>query len=409
MWSGNVKSAFASLRMSKWRTILTTIGIVIGVSSVITVVSLGEGLKSQVVGQINQLGSDLITVRSGELVSRDQSGIAKDVNLLAFFSPSTLTNDDIEALNEESSLDAVVPMAFVTNSAKSNLAQMNNAFVIGTSPDLSKVLNQSVRYGVFFQQDGADKNFVVIGSNVAENLFGRINPVGNSLQVMGESFIVQGVLEQSSGGLFSIAQTDFNSSIFMPYTRSMDLTDGRVNLLQILVKGDDAENLDETVDTVRKTLLGTHNSQENFTVLKQFELLNIASGVVNILTGFISGIAAISLFVAGVGIMNILLASVSERTREIGIRKAVGATNRQILNQFLAEGLVLSVGGGLIGILVSLAIYGGLKVYTDTNPVLTVPIMVLAVGVSVAIGIVFSVAPALKASRKDPIDALRNQ
>lgn len=406
MWSGNFKTALAAMKTSKWRSLLTMLGIIIGVSSVITIVSLGQGLKNQVLGQINQLGDDVVTVRSGKLLDDNKSG-KSGINLLAFFSASTLTEQDVNALRATPAAKAVVPMAFVTNSAKSDQKELNNIFVIGSSPETPQVLNQKIKYGEFFEQDSGDVNFAVVGPNIAHNLYGELNPVGQSIEVMGERFIIRGVLDSSSGGLFSVAQTDFNSAVFIPFTQAKQLTEGRLNILQILLKAKDPNNLDQTIRGAREALLKTHKDQDNFTVLKQHELLSIASDVVNTITGFISGIAAISLLVGGIGIMNIMLVSVSERTREIGIRKAVGATNRQILNQFLVEGLVISISGGLIGIIASMIIYFGLKIYTDLQPVITLPVMILAVLVSVSIGIIFSVAPALKAARKDPIQALR--
>jgi putative ABC transport system permease protein len=409
MWNGNLKTAINSLRMSKWRSLLTMLGIIIGVSSVVTVVSLGEGLKQQVVGQIGQLGKDVITVRSGRLVGRNAKGDIDGFNLLAFLSSSTLTERDVAALQKLPSINPVVPLDFVTSSAKSDNGQSDNLYVIGTSPEMSNVLNQKVRYGQFFQSDDPDQTFAVIGSGVARALFGDSNPTGQSVTIMGENFIVRGVLAPSSGGLFSVAETDFNSAIFIPFSPAKDLTGSRTNILQILLKNKPGHNLNTTVNDIRRTLLKSHDGQENFTVLKQYELLNIASGVVNTFTSFISGIAAISLLVGGIGIMDIMLVSVSERTREIGVRKAIGATNRQILNQFLVEGLALSIGGGAIGIVASLIIYTGLKLYTNLNPVITVPVVILAVGVSVAVGIIFSVAPALKAASKNPIDALRGE
>lgn len=406
MWNGNFKTAMATMRVSKWRSLLTMLGIIIGVSSVITIVSLGQGLKNQILGQINQLGDDVITVRSGKLVTQSQNG-SNNVNFLAFFSASTLTEQDVNALRSRPSAKAVVPMAFVTNSAKSDSKEMNNIFVIGTSPQTPQVLNQKVQYGEFFNQDSTDVSFAVIGPTIAHTLYGELNPVGQSISVMGERFIIRGIMEQSSGGLFSVAQTDFNSAVFIPFAQAKQLTDGRLNILQILVRASDPNDLDTTITDVRQTLQKTHKGQDNFTVLKQNELLNIASGVVNTITGFISGIAAISLLVGGIGIMNIMLVSVSERTREIGIRKAIGATNRQIRNQFLVEGLVISIGGGLIGIIAAFIIYFGLRIYTNLQPVITLPVVLLAVSISVAIGIIFSVAPAVKAARKDPIQALR--
>jgi putative ABC transport system permease protein len=240
-------------------------------------------------------------------------------------------------------------------------------------------------------------------------MFGELNPVGQSIHIMDQDFIIHGVLAQSSGGLLSVAQTDFNSSVFIPFAAAKELGSNQTNILQILVKAKDPNNLDQTVKGIRTTLLKTHQGQEDFSILKQYELLDIANSTVNTITGFISGIAAIALLVGGIGIMDIMLASVSERTREIGVRKAIGATNRQILSQFLVEGMALSIGGGFIGIVAAFIIYAGLRIYTNLQPAITIPVVILAVSVSVIVGIIFSVAPALKAARKDPINALRGE
>lgn len=408
MWNGNVKSAFANLRAAKGRTFFTMLGIIIGISSVVTVVSLGEGLKQEIVGQIDNLGNNVLTIRSGKVVNRRANGDINRINLLAFLNASTLTNQDITTLNDLDSLDAVVPIDFVTSSAGSDNKSSNNLFVIGTSSQMVEVLKQKVQYGSTFSDDESDANMVVIGSNVAHELYGQFNPVGSTIHINKQDFIVGGVLAKTSGGLLTIAETDFNSAVFVPLVPAEHLTGGRTNILQILVRTKDEKKVDQTVDQVQAALLKSHQNRDDFSVLKHSELVDIASGVVSSFTRFISGIAAISLLVGGIGIMDIMLVSISERTREIGIRKAVGATNRQILRQFLVEGLALSVGGGVLGIITSLIIFALLRLYTDLHPVLTIPIMILAVVISVIVGIVFSIAPALKAARKNPIDALRS-
>jgi putative ABC transport system permease protein len=236
-------------------------------------------------------------------------------------------------------------------------------------------LHRKVEFGSFFDEDSSDKNVAVIGANVAHSLFGELNPVGQTIHIRGSDFIVHGILQPTSGGLASVAETDFNSAVFIPQLAALDLSNNKTNILQILIKSKSGQ-LDQTVGSV---------------------------------TRFISAIAAVSLLVGGISIMDIMWVSVTERTREIGIRKAVGATNQQILNQFLVEGSLLSVLGGIIGIVVSLIINGLLRLYTSLHPAITIPIMILAVVISVSVGIIFSVAPALKAARKRPIDALRGE
>ena len=405
MFSGNVKAAINSLRSSKWRSLLTMMGVIIGITLVVTTVSLGEGLKRQVVGQMNQLGTDVLTIRSGKLVSRDQGGKVTGVNVLAFLDSSTLTAKDVSALKEVKTAAAVTPLSFITSSVSSSSGQLNNAYAIGTSASLPELLQQKVAYGDFFSGDGGNQKFAVIGSGVAQRLYNQLNPVGHAITISGQNFIIRGVLAPSTGGLLSIGQTDFNSAVFIPFEQATNLVE-KPNIVQILLKSNSSDT-DTTVRDVQKTLLATHQGREDFSVLKQEELLGVVNDVVSKLTGFVSALAAISLLIGGIGIMDIMLVSVSERTREIGIRKAIGATNRQIMNQFLVEGLSLTVVGGLIGVIISLLIFAILRLYTNLNPAITVPIMLLAVGVAVVVGVIFSIAPALKAARKDPINALR--
>lgn len=407
MLNGNLKTALASLRMSKWRTIFTMLGIIIGVSSVITIVSLGEGLKHQIVGQIKDIGSDVVTVRPGKLISKKNGH--QDLNLLGLLSTSSLSAGDVKNIQKLSSVKSVVPIDFVTNNAVSDEGQMDNAFVAGTSSHFNELLHQKMAYGDFFSEDEEDQNVAIIGPEVASQLFNEFNPVGHSIKINGQNFIIHGVFEPSPGGGLSIVQGDFNSVIFIPFGPAQDLVGGHTNILQILARSQNPDKVNQTVSDVTHTLRRARDGQQDFTVLRQSELLSVAGGVVNTATGFITAIAAVSLLVGGIGIMDIMLVSVSERTREIGIRKAVGATNRQILNQFLIEGLALTIGGGIIGILIALIINLLLKIYTSWEPIITWPTVILAVGVSMAIGIIFSAAPAFKAARKDPINALRGE
>jgi putative ABC transport system permease protein len=240
-------------------------------------------------------------------------------------------------------------------------------------------------------------------------MFGVLNPVGETIHIMGQDFIVHGVLAPTQGGLLSVAQADYNSSVFVTTGDADKLTSNHTNILQILARVKPGMNVDHADKVLTDILSRNHGGTEDFTVLKPDQLIGVSSQVLNTITRFISAIAAISLVVGGIGIMNIMLVSVSERTREIGIRKAVGATNRQILHQFLVEGLVLTVSGGILGVITSLALNLLLRLYSGWKPVVSIPVILLAVGVSIAAGLIFSLIPALKAARKDPITALRGE
>ncbi len=405
MWSGNLKTAVGGLRSAKWRSLLTMLGVIIGISSVVTVVSLGEGLKQQVVGQIDTLGSDVLTIRPGKLVSTHSA--RQSLNLLAFLSTSTLSEQDVSTISKLPSVSAAAAVDFVTNSATGDGQQLDNVSVLGTSAELNDLLHPKVDTGAFFTEDNAADSVAVIGSGVATQLFSGSNPLGHSISILGQDFIIRGVLAPSAGGLISAQPSDLNQTIFVPFGPAKNLVSGRVNILQILAKTKAGVSPDTAAADIRQRLLQNRGGIEDFSVLKQQQLLDLTSAVVNTATGFTTGLAAVALLVGGIGIMDVMLVSVSERTREIGIRKAIGATNRQILSQFLIEGLVLTIGGGFIGILVSLIIFGSLRLYTGLHPVINAPVMILAVAISIIVGIIFSVAPALKAARKNPIDALR--
>jgi len=406
-WSGNFKASISSLRRNRWRSFFTMLGIVIGIASVVTIVSLGQGLKNQITGQIRNLGSNVVTVRPGKLVNRSSGGKISGVNLSAFFSASTLTDADIVSLSNLKDIQTVVPVDFVTSSAHGDAGQSDNLAVIGTSPDLANVLNLKLAYGSFFGASD-DPSAAVLGPATAQKLFKSPNPFAHTLTIDGSDFLVHGVTEPTAGSLLAFGQGDFNSAIFIRYDAAKQLTKNATNLLEILVQAKPGANLDSAVNEIQQTLYKNHKT-EDFTVLKQPELLDVSNHVVDSVAGFITGIAAVSLLVGGIGIMDIMLVAVSERTREIGIRKAIGATNRQILNQFLTEGLVLSLVGGIIGIALAFLINIGLRLYTGLHPEIGWLVVVLAVVVALAVGIVFSGAPALKAARKQPIDALRGE
>ncbi len=404
IYSGNVKSAWYSLRASRVRSFFTMLGVIIGITSVVTVVSLGTGLKHQLSGQINRLGPDVLSVRSGQINASNTSSLTT----LSLLGISSITPADVTTLGKVPQLKAVAPFDFVTNTVTKNGTRLGNVFVIGTTPDLASVAKLDPRFGNFLSGDTDSQNVAVLGSSVALKLFNELNPVGESFNVDGQPFTVYGVLPQSPGGLLSVAQTDFNSSVFIPFSTAQRLNAGHADILQVLVKAADSKKVNQAALAAQSALARSHPGA-SFSVLTQKQLADIANGVINTATKFISAVAGISLLVGGIGIMDVMLVSVSERTREIGLRKAVGATNRQVLNQFMIEGLVLSVGGGIIGILASLLVDLLLKLYTNWQPVLDWPILVVAAIVSVDVGIVFSAVPAIKAAAKNPIEALRSE
>jgi putative ABC transport system permease protein len=405
MFNGNYQTAVQNLRLSKWRTFFTMLGIIIGITSVVTVVSLGEGLKHQITGQINQLGSDVITVRPGKLLSKD--GNTSNLNLYALLVPSTLSNKDVESINRLSIVRDVTPVQFVTSSASSDKGEFDDVFVAGTGPNFADTAHQKLAYGGYFTDDDSSGNFAVIGSGIAAEMFGELNPVGETVTVMGQDFIVRGVLAPTQGGLLSLALADYNSSIFIPSDTASNLTAGHTNILQILTRIKPNTNIDKAVSDINAVLAKNHGGSGDFTVLKQNQLLGVSSQVLNTITGFVSSIAAISLLVGGIGIMNIMYVSVTERTKEIGLRMSIGARGVDILLQFLTEAILISFTGGLIGVVLGVTSARLVTYFLAWPTLVTEYSILLSFLVCFITGVFFGYYPAQKASRLDPIEALR--
>lgn len=407
LFGDHTRMALNSIRANKTRSLLTMIGIIIGVSSVILTVALGEGIRRQIVDSSQAANEQLITVQSGSIATRDEQGAITNVNYLAALGSNTLTEADYESLTKLPELSAVVPLSTISG-LPSNFDQhtYKEATIVATNSALPQVLDKKIQYGSFFDDKSSGRNSVVIGQRVAEELFGENVPLGKLLTIRGQDFVVGGIFEEFRTNPLS-AVTDLNKAVFISYPTAKILTSNTPSIYQILALPAEGVAPGHAAAVAREQLLKNHGSQEDFTVLLASETDQVARYSVSIASSFIAGIAAISLFVGGIGIMNIMFVSVTERTREIGVRKSLGATNRQISNQFLTEATVLSLVGGIIGIGIALTGTIIVRLFTDLEPAITLEIVVLAVGVSAAVGIVFGTVPAVKAARKDPIESLR--
>ncbi len=406
---GNLKTAIASVRGAKWRSLMTMMGIIIGIVSVVTVVSIGEGVKHQVEAQTNHLGKDLITIRPGQTVNRDKNGTISGVNLFAgYMTSGTLTDEDVRTIQKTKDVSKAVPLSIVAGKLVHDNRQYPGVVVVGTTPELPAVFHQKLAYGDFFTINDSNENGAIIGTKVAQDVFGQDVPLGQSFDFQGQSFVVRGIFDEFKNAPLSL-EADFNNAIFIPYQVVQDMTSKKAQIYEVLAQSKPGASPNVVASRITDTIKASHGNQEDFTVLRAGETLSVTSNILNLLTRFIGGIAAISLLVGGIGIMNVMLVSVTERMHEIGIRKAVGASSRQIMNQFLVEATVLSVTGGIIGVIVSLLINVILLLFTPLHPIISWQVVALAAGVSLVVGIVFGTAPALKAARKDPIDALRNE
>lgn len=405
---GNIKMALSSVRGTKWRSLLTMLGVIIGIVSVVMVVGIGEGVKQEVAHQVGQFGKDLITVRPGSRAAHTDKSISNTDLLFGLNAVSGLTQNDLKNIRKTDHVRLAAPMSVVPGALQAGDRKINSSLVIATNADLPGALNHSIPYGDFFGRDDENQNVAVIGKHVAQTLFDDYVPLGQTFSFRGYNFIVRGIFDDFKSTPLSPA-ANFNDAIFIPYDAAQKITGNSLQMYSILVKPDRPENLDSAIAAINAKLLKAHGGEQDFSVLNQKQNLAASNDVLSLITTMIAAIAAISLLVGGVGIMNIMLASVTERTHEIGVRKAIGATNQQILNQFVLESAVLSLVGGIIGVIVSIVGVMLLRIYTSLKPVVSWEAIVVATGASLIIGIVFGVAPAVKAARKDPIEALRHE
>jgi len=395
--------AIKSLRSNKVRTFLTLLGIIIGVTSVTTIIGLGEGVKRQVNQQINDLGNDLITIVPGHDTS--VSGFSSfSTSLGNSATNSHLSEADLSSVSKVANVDKTGGVMQLDGSVTKGDKQINTR-IMAVGENYLELTKQRLTSGQFFGGDLENNETVVLSNDVATNLFGVSDPIGSTVTIRGTNFVVIGVLDAQKG--FNFGQP-INNMVLIPLPTGKKLNQDLIQLQQITVKVDDINKSGQTSDAVKKTLLKNHSGEEDFTITTQEQLVSATDYVFRILTGFTAAVASISLLVGGIGVMNIMLVTVTERTREIGVRKAVGATKVQIMMQFLVEALAITLAGGIIGILTSLIAGYIIRTQTAVKPAMDLWIVLLAAGVSLAVGVIFGTWPAIRAARKDPVDSLRH-
>jgi putative ABC transport system permease protein len=404
-----LRLALSGLLANRLRSALTMLGILIGVSAVILLVGVGNGSSVAVQQQIQSLGSNLLTVFPSS--ARGTGGVSQ-----GFGSGSSLTLDDVTAIKDKQNApDVVTAIPSATGRAQLIYQSQNwSSSLMGTTQDFPSVRNYELASGQFFTSADVDgsSRVAVIGQTTVTNLFGTNDPIGQTMKVNGQSFRVIGVFAQkgSSGGFNN--QDDI---VVVPITSAWNyLLGGRGrNVQQIYVEAASAAATTAATTEVTQILLDRHHvsdpTQADFQILSQQDVLNSASQTTGVLTLMLAAIAGISLVVGGIGIMNIMLVTVTERTREIGIRKAIGARRQDILMQFLIESMFLSGIGGALGILIAFALSPILPLLVSSlpAPIISMPSVFLAFGISVGIGLFFGLYPANRAARLRPIEALR--
>jgi ABC-type antimicrobial peptide transport system permease subunit len=403
---GHFKAGLDTVRNAKLRSFWTMLGVIIGVSSVISIIAVGQGVRQQVSGQIHHMGKDLITVQPAQLHPGSDGGNSRVSLLSAAAVTATLNSKDVSTIAQTKGVGASAPLAIATGTVRGENGNYDGGFVLGTTSDLSSLLNQSVAYGGFLEADDLGTNAAVLGPGAAEEMFNEDVPLGRSFSFHGQDFIVRGIFNNFNSAPLDQA-INFNKAIFIPYQVAQQLKNNAAPTYEVLAKPKNSDQTGQVAAAIRQALNRSHGGQSNLNVVEGSHSLSTNNNIVSLLTKLVAGVAAISLLVGGLGIMNVMWVSVAERTREIGIRKAVGASNQQILSQFMVEATILSLGGGILGIIVALLIDLSIRLLTDLQPVIHWPTVVLAAGVSFLVGVIFGSVPALKAARRDPIDALR--
>jgi len=397
-----INVAFRALRRNKLRSALTALGIIIGVAAVIAMVGIGNGAKAQVEAQIASLGQNIILVFSGSTTS---SGIRT-----GWGGAGTLKIEDAEAIRREVSGVTAVSEEVVSTTQVAAGNQNWFTRIYGESADYLDIRQWPLADGApFTPQDVRSANKVcVIGRTTATQIYGNDDPIGQVLRVKNVPFTITGVLTPKGLSAQGVDQDDI---VIMPYTSAMKRVAGGTTLRNINVQVGDANQMNAAQKQIIDLLRQRHNIRpgrdDDFTVRSQQEIADAATATTNVMTGLLGAIAGVSLVVGGIGIMNIMLVSVTERTREIGTRMAVGAHGRDILTQFLIEAISLSSIGGVLGIIIGIAAAKTIAITRHWPALISPGSIVIAFLVSAAVGIFFGFYPARKAAALDPIEALR--
>lgn len=399
-----ITEALGTLTINKLRTGLAVLGIIIGIGSVIALISLGQSSQKSIENQIQSLGSNILTVQPGSLNSGAVRGAVGGI--------TTLTLADAEAIRTSTTLSTISRVSPEYTKRSQVIAGRNNTNtqIIGVEPVYADIHKLTVSSGVFITDANVSSlsKIAVLGPQAATDLFGDgVAPVGQTLRINGQTLTVVGVTASKGGSGFN----NPDDSIYVPLSTAQKILFGASNLTSVAVEAKSADVMTDAQNEIGYFLLARHKlsspSDADFMIMSQNDILNTVSQVTGTFTTLLGGIAAISLLVGGIGIMNIMLVTVTERTREIGLRKALGAKKKIIITQFLAEAILLTIIGGIVGMLLGIVIsYGVTKVMN--LPFTVSPFSIgLALGVSGGIGILFGWYPARKASNLQPIEALR--
>lgn len=398
---GYLTLAVAGLRSTKSRSLLTMLGIIIGVMAVIIVVGISQGVKVQIGLQNERYGKDVIVIKPRSFGGTIFSGssIPNGANTM-------LTPKDMETVSRVKGVQKTTMISAVSGSAAGDKV-VDSPLVIATNTNFPDIISQPVQYGGFFD-DNTSLPTVVLGPHVAQRLFTDNVPLGQTVTFRKQQFLVAGVFKEFAASPFSL-EANFNDAIFMPYDVAQGLLGSAPSIYELLVKTTPGAQTNDVAKHIQQTLIAAHGGANDITVGLNGQEISGSNDTLRLLTLMTVGVAMVAFIVGGVGIMNVMLVSVTERIHEIGLRKAVGATRRQILSQFVTEAFVLSTTGALVGLVLALSAIGVIRLYTTLEPVIVWQVLVIAPLAAIVTGVVFGSFPALKAAGKDPIEALRHE
>lgn len=402
----HIENALDSLRSTRTRTLLTMLGVSIGVASITLILSLSSGAMRVISDQVQEVGGNIAVIRPGTTL--DSPGLNSITAPSTMdFAASSLTEDDMRSIRSIPNIEALSPIMTLGGSVKSDSATARkHTPIISSTSDLITTARLEVRDGQFIDS-GTSADSVVLGPQLSIDLFGTDRSIGREVKIKGQTFTIIGVLKRTNKPI-NYSNIDFDRAAIMTLDAGKDLNHNIAQIQQINIKATSPEKMDGVIAGIKRVLDKNHRGEQDYTILSGDDISRPAGHLFYNLAGTLAAVAAVSLIVGGIGIMNIMLVNVAERTREIGIRKSLGASHRHITWQFLIESLVISLGGGVIGYI--LGYFVGFIVsrsFLTFDPAFNWEIAAITIILSTLIGTIFGLYPALRASRKDPIEALR--